>query len=173
MQITIFEIAQQRTSINLRIEGASSLTSLKFWNEKTYKNNSTAIDFTSKLTGAAVENIVISLIDLDIPYFDGVYFIEATSPQEADSSIVSDLTRYKECILTKIVDLAATSECLNTKDSTLTNAHTLLLSLEIAIEENYIDEILLIAKVLNRFCSNTCKACGEYDAIIDPTYYSS
>jgi hypothetical protein len=173
MRITLFEISDNRQSMSLVIEGAEEATSLKLWTEKTYKNTATAIDLTLKLTGASVENIIINLRDLHIPYFDGIYFIEAVDPDGAAADLAADLTRYKECILTKVVDLMATANCLKVKDSALQNAQTLLTSLEIALESAYTEEVLLIAKVLNRYCSNKCRSCGEYTTIVGNSYYES
>jgi hypothetical protein len=173
MRITLFEISENRQSIKLEITDARDATSLRLWTEKTYKNTATAIDLTLKLTGAEVESIIIRLADLNIPYFDGIYFIEAEDPDGVAADLTSDLTRYKECLLTKVVDLMATSDCLKVKDSALINAQTLLVSLQTAVDSAYTEEVLLIAKVLNRYCSNTCRSCGEYTAIQDNSYYES
>ena len=87
MQITSFEISANRTQMNVIITDAASITSLKFWTEVTYKDYSLAIDLTSKLTASATENITITLSDIGLSYFDGVYFLEAEDTDEISSAI--------------------------------------------------------------------------------------
>jgi len=172
MKITSLTISTDRTQLNLTITDATNVSALKLWTDSTYKDYSLAIDLSAKLTGSATENIVITLADLSLSYFDGVYFVEAEDPDEVSIGIVGDLTRYKECILNKVIVLQNCNDCLKEVDVDLLNAHTLLQSLEIAIENGFIDEIITIINALDVFCSNTCKSCGEYQNTIDTNYYS-
>jgi hypothetical protein len=172
MQISNLTISSDRKQINLTIIDAVSVTSLLLWDNLTYKNYSLAIDISSKLTGTATQNIVITLADLGISYFDGVYFIEAEGT-DISISAVADLTRYKECILTKVLAIAECSSCLKAFNNSIINSQILLLSLEAAVAEGFIDEIMLIIEALNKFCSDNCKSCGEYKNTLDTNYYSS
>lgn len=173
MKITSFQISTDRTVINLTITDAATVTSLLFWTDVTYRNYSEAIDLSSKLTGAVTENIVITLADLSLSYFDGVYFIEAEDPDELSSAITADLTRYKECILGKVLNSINCEDCLDTISNSALNAQVLLYSLETAIENSFIDEISLILTTLKKYCSDTCKSCGEYKNIVDINYYTT
>jgi len=172
MKISSIAISTDRTQIDLVITDAASLTSLSLWTDITYKDYSLAIDLSVKLTGAATENITITLSDLSLTYFDGVYFVEAEGT-EVSIAAVADLTRYKECILTKVLQIAQCNDCLKVFNNSLLNSQTLLLSLQTAVNEGFIDEIMLIIETLNKFCSDNCKSCGEYKNTLDINYYSS
>jgi hypothetical protein len=172
MKISSIAISTDRTQIDLVITDAASLTSLSLWTDITYKDYSLAVDLSSKLTGATTENITITLADLSITYFDGIYFVEAESV-EVSIAAVADLTRYKECILTKVLEIAQCNDCLKVFNNSLLNSQALLLSLQTAVTEGFIDEIMLIVETLNKFCSDNCKSCGEYKNTLDINYYSS
>ena len=173
MKITKFEISQDRLQINLEIIDAATITSLVFWTDVTFRNYSQSIDLSSKLTGSSTENITITLGDISLPYFDGIYFIEAEGPDELSLSISSDLTKYKECILSKLMTAISCDDCLKTQLPSITNAQTLLVSLGTAIESAFIDEISLLFTALKKYCSDDCKTCGEFKNIVDVNYYSS
>jgi len=171
MKITLFEISQDKTQLNLTIIDAATVTTLNLWTDITYKDPTLSIDLSGKLTASATENIVISLTDLGLNYFDGVYFIQAETTTEVSTSAVGELTRYKECILNKIVQIVNSSTCLVTSDNSILNAQTLLYALETAIDNSFIDEISSILTTLKKYCSNDCKSCGDYKNIVDLTYY--
>lgn len=173
MKITVFEVSDDRSFLNLIITDASTTTSLVLWTKDTYKDYSKAIDLSSKLTGADTETIIITPLDISQVYLDGVYFIETWGDDLFSSGVTSELTRYKECILGKLVNILPESGCLKIKDDSLMNAQTLLLSLEDAIEGFFIDEIMIIIKALDLYCSNECRSCKEYSPIVNPNYYSS
>ncbi len=172
MKITNIKISQDRTSINLTIEDAATASSLKLWDDKTYKDFSLAIDLTTKLTGSILENITISLADLNIPFFDGIYFIEVESSTEISFAITSDLTRFKECILEKTLAAGICDDCSTKNIQSVLNAQGLLRSLQDSIENGFIDEILLINKSLNKYCSIDCKTCGNLKNQVNNNYYS-
>lgn len=171
MKITLFEISQDKTQLNLTIIDAATVTSLKLWTDVTYKSATLAKNLNSKLTGTATQNITISLVDLGLNYFDGVYFIQAETTTEVSTKAVGELTRYKECILNKIVQIINSTTCLVTSDNAILNAQTLLYALETSISNSFIDEIFSIITVLKKYCSNDCKSCGDYKNVVDITYY--
>ena len=173
MQITAFSISTDRTKINISITDAASISSLKFWTDITYKDYSLAIDLTSKLTASATENIIVTLSDLGLTYFDGVYFLEAEDIDETSTAITKDLTRYKECILNKLMEYSVCDDCLQKESPNLMNANRLLRGLEDAIEEGFINEILVIISALKKYCSNECTSCGNRNNVTDTNYYSS
>lgn len=173
MQITEFSISPDRTELNVTIIDAISVSSLKLWTELTYKDYSLSIDLTSKLTASATENITITLSDINIPYFDGVYFLEAEDIDETSTAITKDLTRYKECIINKLMEYSVCDDCLNKESNSLTNANRILRGLEDAINEGFINEILVLISALKKYCSNECNSCGNRNNITDTNYYSS
>lgn len=173
MKISSLTISTDRTQINLTITDAATVSSLRLWTDITYKDYSLAIDLSSKLTGGVTENIVITLTDLSLQYFDGIYFIEAEDPDEMSIQVVADLTRYKECILTKVLQVAQCNDCLKVLNSSIINSQVLLYSLEVAVSEGFIDDIILTVEALNKFCSDNCKTCGEFNNVLDTNYYSS
>lgn len=172
MEITLFTINNSRTELNLAISNATAATTLYLWTDKTYKDYSKAIDLSAKLNGIATQNIVITLNELKQKYFDGLYFVELSSSAELDSSFTGDLTRYKECILDKIVSLSMCDSCLNKESGAIINAQGLLTSLETAIELGFLDESFNIITALNKYCSNDCATCGAYSDVKDENYFN-
>jgi hypothetical protein len=162
MVITNFKINDAKTEIELSISDASSVNTLSLFTNKTYKDYSQVVDLSSKLTGSATENITITLGDLSIPYFDGLYFIQSEDSDEISQAITSDLTRYKECILDKVIELSICDDCLKRKSDSVINAQQLLIGLENSTEQGFIDESFILIKALDKYCSNDCKNCGEY-----------
>lgn len=173
MQITDFSISTDRTQIDVTITDASLLSSLRFWSDTTYKDYSKAVDLTSKLTASDTETITITLSDLGLSYFDGVYFLEAEDTSDISSAITQDLTRYKECILNKLTEYSVCDGCLEKEALSLLNAHALIIGVEDAISLGFINEILINLNALNKFCSNDCITCGQKDNVVDTNYYSS
>lgn len=173
MQITQFDISADRTQIDLVITDAATISALRFWTDDTYKDYSQAIDLSSKLTASATENITITLSDVGLSYFDGVYFIDAEDPDELSSAITADLTRYKECILTKLKQLSICDECLQKSLDGKLAPHLLLTGLEKAVELGYINQILSFVKQLDKYCSSDCLTCGESTNITDTNYYAT
>lgn len=173
MQITLFKINEQRDAINLTIIDAQDLTSLKLFTDKTYKDYSKAIDLSNLIIeGASEQNIEISLNNLEIPFFDGIYFIEIESNDSIEYAITQDLTKYKECILEKLVQNSLCDDCLKKKSVSLLNSQSLLYGIESAIQEGFIEEAFNLIKALSKFCDNKCKTCGRYNNIIDNNYYN-
>jgi hypothetical protein len=173
MQITTFQISQDRLSMSIIIEDAANATSLKFWTKSTYKDYALSIDLSAKLTGAITTTITATLADLGLSYFDGVYFIEAEDPDELSNAITGDLTRYKECILNKVLEYTICEDCLKKKSVSLINAQSLLYALETAITQGFINEVVNLTIALDKYCSNDCSSCLEYQNIINNTYYST
>lgn len=159
--------------MNVTITDAATVSSLKFWTNLTYKDYLQSIDLTSKLTGSATENITITLSDVSLSYFDGVYFLEAEDPDEVSGAMTADLTRYKECILGKLMLVSACDECLEKNSTRLINAQGLLNGLETAVEQGFIDETFSIIDALNKFCGNDCKTCGERKNVVNNDYYTT
>tara|TARA_R110002124_G_scaffold281430_1_gene455713 strand:- start:73607 stop:74176 length:570 start_codon:yes stop_codon:yes gene_type:complete len=163
MTITEFNISTDKTKLELTITDAASVVSLLLWKDTNYKDFTKAIDLSSKLTDSATESIEITLSDLGETFFDGVYFIEAEDDTDLSLQYTYDLTRYKECIIDRILELSNFSgcdECLQTNSVPLINAHSILKGLNYALEQRFINEILEFTKTLNKYCKDDCKNCG-------------
>lgn len=165
MTITSFKVLPDKTALELSLTDASTATTLSLWTNKTYKTVGLETDLSDKLNGAASQTITITLADLDLSSFDGVYFIDVVSPTETICGIVAETTRYKECILDKILESTSADTCLHYNYAEILNAHALYTTLDIALEMKLPQEILTIIFALDKFCTNACKGCGEYTNI--------
>jgi len=172
MTITSFKVAADRSNLTLNLSEASAATNIYIWSDKTYKYENKKLDFSDKLNAAATQSITITLEEMGIAYFDGVYFVEVLDPSKVCSKVAADLTRYKECIVNKIQKQQGCIPCGELIDSELLNAHVSLSALEIAIEQGFIQEILTILLLLNKFCTNTCSNCGQYKNITSNNYFT-
>ena len=161
MNITSFTISSDKTSLLLYIEDAATVNELNLWTKETYKIDALKIDLSSKLTGEFSQFITITPVDLGITKFDGVYFIEAISGSESSTLIAHELSTYKQCILDKILAIKDCQSCLDFSNPSILNAQTLLYTLELAIEENMIQETLHIVFALDKLCGTNCKGCGK------------
>lgn len=172
MEITSFKISNDKASLTLSLTNATAATAISLWTDKNYKYESKKVDLTSKLTGAATETITMSLADIGIKYFDGVYFVEIYSPTKTCAGIAADLTRFKECVLKKLMEHTECVSCQKVEDPFLTNIHTMLTQLEVCIENGFVQEILSLTKSLDKHCSDSCNTCGSYKNITSNTYYA-
>ena len=160
MQITSFTISSDKTQMDVTITDAAAVTALRFWDDTTYRDFSKFIDLSSKLTGAATENITITLSDLNLIEFDGVYFIEAEDPTETSLELTAELAKYRECVLSRSIQSSSCAECLTEKDLFLVNINALLKSLEYAIDLRFIEEIKILVASLDKYCTSDCLSCG-------------
>ena len=166
MNITSFQVASDKTALLLNIEDAATAIQLHLFTKETYKVDELKIDLSSKLTGEYAQLIIITPEDLGITKFDGVYFIEVINLNGDNfCAIAGELTRYKECILDKVLEYQDCVSCLAVNQPEVLNSFTLLYTLEKAIELNLIQEVLTIVFALDKFCTNDCKGCGEYKNI--------
>jgi len=165
-------LSTDNSTITIAIDDAADISALRVWKTDTFKDYDEAIDISSLLTGSATESINVSPTDLDESYFDGVYFIEAEDTDEVSFSIIAVLTRYKECVIERIIENGVCEDCLASTAIPMINAHTTLRALEDAIELNFIDEIITMVNALDTYCSNTCNSCGSYDNEDNDDYYT-
>jgi len=173
MQITQFEISSDRSQIDVTITDAATVSTLRFWTDSTYKDYSKSIDLSSKLTASATENITITLSDVSLPFFDGVYFLEAEDPDELSNVAVADLTRYNECLINKVKEITNCNTCLQEDNEELLYLNSLIRALEIAVSKGFINEILTFIDAIKVFCSNECENCGSYGNTINTNYYTT
>lgn len=165
MEITSFKLTSDKTALELVLANATNAVTLSLWTNKTYKVNGLEIDLSAKLNGAASQTITITPEDIGLTEFDGVYFIDVIDDTETICAIASELTRYKECILDKILSYTGCDSCLELNYPSVLNAQASLSALQIAIELALPQEILNTIFSLDKFCSNDCKGCGQYKNI--------
>jgi hypothetical protein len=165
MEITLFQVSEDKTTLDLTLQNAEMADTLHLWTNKTYKTEGLQIDLSDKLNGAASQSITITLEDLGLSEFDGIYFIDVIDDVETKCAIAEELTRYKECIVDKVSSYVGCDSCLETIYPEVLNALHSLITLEIAIELALPQEILNIVFALDKFCNNDCKGCGKYKNI--------
>lgn len=171
MEITSLNLNEDGTSLILVLSSASNVDKLLLWTEDTYKDYSLSIDLSTLLDGQSSQTIEISLQTLNIPYFNGIYFIEVSDPSSVDNSFITILTKYKECILEELSKLGLCSSCLKTESIPLVNSQSILNGIEYAMEQGFIEEAKNLIKALDKYCSNDCKTCGKYSNITNNNYY--
>ena len=173
MQISEFSISSDRSSLEISLTDAAAVTSLRVWNATDYRDFSKSVDLTNKLDSTSTQVITVSLAEMTLSYFDGVYILEADDSSSVQAAITSDLTKFKECILNKVMSNTICDDCLDEESKALVNAQALLYALETSVEEGFIDEIKSIIGALDKYCTDECKTCGEYTNQVNINYYSS
>lgn len=169
MEITSFNLSANKANLELEIIDAVDVSILRLWTDKTYKNFAEVIDLSAKLTGSYTETITITLSDVSEAYFDGLYFIEAKDTDETSSAITSELARFKECLMDKVLEFQTCDDCLTQENYSLLNAQASLQNLEYSIELKFPTESITLKKVLDAYCSNACRSCGDYSNVTTTT----
>jgi hypothetical protein len=167
MQITQFEISADKTQMDITITDAATVSVLRMWKDFDYQDFSLAIDLSGKLTASVTEVLTVTPGELGETSFDGVYFLQAEDPDEISTDVTAELTRYKECIMEKVVTNNLGNICLVENNTDTLNAHFTLFSLAYAIELNFVNEIVKLLSMLQVYCSDECKSCGGYSNIDD------
>ncbi len=165
MKITSFEVSEDSSVILLNVDNAGAATNLHLWTKETYKIDEYKIDLSGKLTGQFSQSIIITPGDIGASHFDGVYIIDIVGSEGTVCAIAAELTRYKECILEKVLAYQDCDSCLEINYPQVLNAQTLLYTIEKSIELNLVQEVLIMIFALDKFCTNDCKGCGEYKNI--------
>lgn len=171
MEITLFTVSADKTQLDLTINDAADVSALRLWKSNTFKDYERAIDLSSKLTGAATENIIITPTDLGEIYLDGVYFIEAEDTDEVSLAITLEDLKYRECHINNVIENGVCDDCLENGSIPLINSHTMLSALQMAVDNFFIDEIILLETQLKKYC-DSCDSCGEYGNIFATDYYT-
>lgn len=169
MRIDSVQISSDFTNLIVTITDASSANTLLFWNNDTYKDFTQSKDFSAKLDGTATQTVDISLSEINEPYFDGIYFFEAQSNTETSINYCYILTKYKECVLNGIMEMKGCDDCLEKMDNKVREMHSILMSLEYALQERFIDDAISIVKMMDKFCSKSCNTCGTYTFVNNDT----
>ncbi len=170
--ITSFKVSSDKSNLLLELTDASTATNLYIWTDKTYKKLNDRIDLSDKLNGSASQSITISLAELNLTEFDGLYFIELVLPSETHAAIAEELTKYEECLIKKANSLSSSNKCFDENRTELINIHTILYSLRASIKHGFIQEMLNQLKALQKFCDNKCQNCGKYKNIVSNDYFT-
>lgn len=173
MEITSLLPSTDRSSLQLTITDAASATSLLLFTNQTYKDYNKSIDLSAKLDGQAAQTITISLSDLKQSYLDGLYFVQLESPTDICTAISLDSTRYRECILDQVLLLDTCDSCLKEESAHLLRSEALLKSLEICVSDGFVEEAFNIIKALDKYCSDSCKSCGQHNNVQTTNYFTS
>ncbi len=165
--VSKYEVSTDRKTIQLDIEvGASfGVTSLKLWNENTYKNIALSKDLSSLIDGNSnTESITITANDAGVGYFDGIYIaeIESDDPSDIPGLVATvSLTRFYAvaAMLLANIDLS----CLNCNDN-FQNATLLDLYIQgmiNAIRLGRFRDAIGYMKKINIFEEFACAECSE------------
>lgn len=181
MNISKFNLSDDGQFLDIEIQDSSEDVSLFLFTEDTYKNYDLATDLSDLVVGFTVidgitfnglDQIQLYPADLGIQYFDGIYYLEATDVDNISLASLAILTKYEECILDKVLAINTCDDCLKEQSIPLLNAQATLEGIKIALNQGFIQESVNLINNLKKYCSNSCKTCGEYDNVIDNTYLS-
>ena len=170
--ISLFKVDQDGQNLTLTIQAAAGaqLTSLLLWTQSTYKDYSSAVNFTSLLNGASSQTIIISTSLLGENFLSGIYFIEVTDDSTPSSScstctntelgVATDFSRFSYCLANYLAEVDM--NCANC-DNNLSTALTMKMYIDGVRDSlqlgNFTTAISFWAQ-LNRFCSGSCTECG-------------
>ncbi len=174
MAITVnnFAVNNDRTSIDLQITVGSgqTVTGLKLYTDRTYKNVSLARDLSSKLSGSTnVETLVLDINDTGDAKQDGIYFVEITSSDSSDSiGIVATVSLTRFYGVTAQLLANVNLSCMNCNEN-FQNAS--LLDLYVQGMSNglrlgrFRDSILFYNKI-NIFAETACAECEDIAPVV-------
>tara|TARA_R110002050_G_scaffold267498_1_gene409192 strand:+ start:16660 stop:17298 length:639 start_codon:yes stop_codon:yes gene_type:complete len=187
--VNIFNITPDQKTIQVSVETTVgyNISSLKLWDNSTYKDTTLAVDLSSKLQ--QINNKEVFLIyaeDIpDLTEFSGIYFleIESTAPSEECSTCVTptlavtaSFANLQNCILNDILNLSicdgdifSDASCNGNTGITIINKNLLLEALCTALTAGYYEEAIEIYNSLLKLCKidpncpncNTCDACDN------------
>lgn len=163
MQITSFKLSADKTTMNVTITDAASLTSLLLWTDNTYKDFTKAKDLSSKLTGSATETITISPSDIGETFFDGLYYLESKDANQISIAALAELRKYKECVVKKVLALDPCEDCDRDLQEIL-NIDVTIKALEYATQFLAASAMQTMIKLLDKYCEGSCDTCGKRNA---------
>ena len=174
MAITVnnFAVTNSRRLINLTITVGSghTVTGLKLYTDRTYKNVSLAQDLSSKLAGTSnVENLVIDPNDTRDNFQDGIYFIEITSSDSADSigtAATVSLTRFYGITAQLLANVNLS--CMNCNEN-FQNASLLDLyvqGMSNALKLGRFRDAILFYNRINIFTETACAECEDIAPVV-------
>lgn len=173
--------------VDVEVPDGNFITQVLLWTEDTFKDISKALDLSSLLSGTDNREIFsITLEDIGITEFDGIYFVEFTSDEPENLSecsdckdnvalgITTDFTKYHECILEKTLNvvlnpkdsLFSDSVCGVSYNKDLVNASILLEGVYTALKFGWYQEAIKLLSSLEFYCDTGCKSCQSFSDTI-------
>jgi hypothetical protein len=177
--INNFEIINNGTQIAIDVETniGFNITSILLWSMNDFKDYSLAKNLTYKLEQINnKEVIIVSALELNIPIFEDICFIEV----ESDDTTVEDcltcqlpalgitynLLKYKKCLLNYFFDnnnilnsCKSVTDVLGTPE--ILTISLLLDTIEKSIDLGYYTQSIDMIKQLKKICSiKTCNNCN-------------
>ncbi len=171
LQISVDRLSM---SVSLTAEVGDLFTSVNLWTESTFKDYTQAIDFSSKLAGSTnTESFTILASDLNIPVFDGLYFLEfGDNAANLQLGSVAELTTYKKCLLDSTLEILGSNVnvlkgegCNNTDFNKVIYVNAILNALQAAMISGYYGEAIDLIAVLKKFCTE-CPDCPTLSSIL-------
>lgn len=172
--ITQFSISNDLTTMQLDIAvgAGETVTSLKFWNQTTFKDGNQEVDLSTKLVGTGnTETITILPAEVSESSFSGMYFIEIESSDVADNpAVVAAISLRQFYSVVAALLFTINTSCLNC-NTNLQNALVLDLYLE-AIKTSlqvgrFRDAITFLSKINIVSTSIDCDTCFD-QTVTDP-----
>lgn len=174
MAITVnkFAVSNDRTTIELQITvgAGQTVTGLKLYTDRTYKNVSLAKDLSSKLSGASnVETLILNSNDTGDSFQDGIYFIDITSSDSNDpigAAATVSLTRYYGVTAKLLANVNLS--CINCNEN-FQNAALLDLyvqGMSNALRLGRFRDAILFYNKINIFTEAACAECEDIAPVV-------
>jgi len=174
--INNFEIQNNGSQIAIDVETVtgSIITSIKLWNNDTFKNSTLSIDLNYKLEQIDnTEVFIVTASELNITSFTDIWFIEIESDYEGDEGCVNcqdpalgityNLQAYYKCMLNYLLEIEKSLNCNSTNvySNNLTITVSLLInSIEKSLEIGYYLQAIEMLNNLKKLCNiSKCKNC--------------
>lgn len=164
----------RKIDVEVEAEANNTISGVYFYDKDTYEDITKAIDLSSKIDGTDnTESFTILAEDVDLEYFDELYFIyfEATENSEecdvvnnTETGVIGNFTNFHNCILDKIsyitvkqCDIYYKGEICEDCLEKLFSINTLLNSLYTALEFYMFEEAVDIYNNIKLLCYDcTC-----------------
>lgn len=183
--VNIFNITNNKKKIQVSVETLEgySITSLKLWTNKTYKDPDKVVDLDYKIQNINNKEVfMINTSDLLIEEFSGIYFLEIksnaptdgceTCPQVATAT-TANFCNLKECMLNKALELNVCDSLFNCNGCNdnpgveLVNLGLIMDSITSSLELGYLNEAIDLYNTALVLCGiredcNTCNSCHKY-----------
>lgn len=164
----------KKLHVNVETNLGASITSIKMWNQDSFKEYDQAIDLTFKLENINNKEIfIVEASEVNLSNFNGIYFLEITSDHEEEDECISctntvlgiatNFNNINALILDMILQLNVCDDfdnCGNINKNKIINNTLMIEAVSRALLFGYYDEaIFLYKKLLKINKSVTCNTC--------------
>lgn len=179
VKINNFQIINngQDLSIDLETSLGFNITSIKLWNNYTFKDYDLALNLNYKIEAVNNKEIfIITANEAQVPVFKDIYFIEATSNEEDENDNCTDCSNpalgitytmlpYYNCLLNYVLE-NKDSNCLDCNKSYINpiaiTINLLIDSIEKGIDSGYYSQSIGLLSELKRLCGlKECTNCEK------------